>query len=118
MTPAQKAAWVAALRSGRYTQGKEYLRDRDNRFCCLGVYCDLVNPDGWTEPNEDDQAYGFGLYENAQMPPIELFGWEDDGVMNYWPKVTIGGVSLSFDVHNDDEGRTFAEIADAIEAQL
>lgn len=33
--------WVAALRSGDYKQGKGQLRDTKNRFCCLGVLCNL-----------------------------------------------------------------------------
>lgn len=33
--------WVAALRSGEYKQGKGQLRDTENRFCCLGVLCNL-----------------------------------------------------------------------------
>lgn len=45
-----KEKWVAALRSGKYKQGELRLRhksDRDgepDRFCCLGVLCD-VSPD-------------------------------------------------------------------------
>jgi hypothetical protein len=33
--------WVAALRSGDYQQGFCRLRSLDNRFCCLGVLCNL-----------------------------------------------------------------------------
>ena len=32
---------VAALRSGKYKQGKNYLR-ADDTYCCLGVAVDLV----------------------------------------------------------------------------
>lgn len=35
-------AWVAALRSGTYTQGQFKLRRLDNTYCCLGVACDLA----------------------------------------------------------------------------
>lgn len=35
-----KAKWVAALRSGKYTQTKGTLRD-DRGFCCLGVLLDV-----------------------------------------------------------------------------
>jgi hypothetical protein len=39
--------WVKALRSGKYQQGTERLREKtatgraSRRFCCLGVLCDL-----------------------------------------------------------------------------
>lgn len=33
--------WVDALRSGEYIQGRGALRSIHNRFCCLGVLCDL-----------------------------------------------------------------------------
>lgn len=43
MKPAIKRAWVKALRSGKYKQGRGRLRMRENTFCCLGVLCDLHN---------------------------------------------------------------------------
>lgn len=47
MDPKMKRRWIRALRSGKYKQGHDRLRTEDNRFCCLGVVCDIVNPDGW-----------------------------------------------------------------------
>lgn len=43
-----KLAWISALRSGRYQQAKESLR-KDDRFCCLGVFCDLFGGGCWVE---------------------------------------------------------------------
>jgi len=50
-----KTKWLKALRSGKYEQGKEYLRqqqvDEDGNqlgkesFCCLGVLCDVIKKD-------------------------------------------------------------------------
>jgi len=37
MKKAEKTKWVAALRSGKYKQGKGALRHSDNTYCCLGV---------------------------------------------------------------------------------
>lgn len=35
--------WVAALRSGKYKQGKGALHQKTgNKFCCLGVLCTLA----------------------------------------------------------------------------
>jgi hypothetical protein len=35
-------AWLEALESGRYKQGKGQLRTDLNEFCCLGVLCDVA----------------------------------------------------------------------------
>ena len=49
--PEFKERWLAALRSGQYTKGRGTLRavhiDGTSEFCCLGVACDLIDPDGW-----------------------------------------------------------------------
>lgn len=42
-----KQKWLGALRSGQYQQGTGVLRDKFDRFCCLGVLCDVVNPADW-----------------------------------------------------------------------
>lgn len=39
--------WIKALRSGKYTQGKNYLlhfnKKGEPKHCCLGVLCELYN---------------------------------------------------------------------------
>lgn len=42
MTADEKARWVAALRSGKYRQGRGVLGNAGTGYCCLAVYC-LVN---------------------------------------------------------------------------
>jgi hypothetical protein len=49
MDPEIKAKWIAALRSGDYSQTESYLRNYHG-FCCLGVLCDLIEPEQWREP--------------------------------------------------------------------
>jgi hypothetical protein len=39
--------WVEALRSGKYKQGRGGLRDTRFHYCCLGVLCDVIDPNGW-----------------------------------------------------------------------
>lgn len=92
--------WVAALRSGKYRQTKGYLRDQTG-FCCLGVGCDLADPDLWEEAvDRDGFVYGADI-PTMQMPPSStplplLKFWGDLAAMN-------------------DAGRTFSEIADELE---
>jgi hypothetical protein len=41
MDPKIKEKWIEALRSGKYEQGEGTL-NKDNKFCCLGVLCEVV----------------------------------------------------------------------------
>ncbi len=76
MTTIQKkrvAALVAALRSGRYKQGKNQLR-RGDRFCCLGVACDLYGKATKTQW----KVNRFGdpiMLKSAGMLPFEVRDW-------------------------------------------
>lgn len=109
MNPDVKARWVEALRSGNYKQGKQALYHA-GRFCCLGVLCDLAVKDEAVEKSGE----GFGSEKDGfakLLPPTSVLKW--------------AGVERGFtrDVLNDlatknDDGVSFAEIADAIEAQL
>jgi hypothetical protein len=42
-----KKQWVEALRSGKYPQGRRYLKG-ETGFCCLGVLADVIDPEGWS----------------------------------------------------------------------
>ena len=46
--------WTAALRSGAYRQGTEYLCS-NGRYCCLGVLAEIYNKD---QPLEEQQSMG------------------------------------------------------------
>ena len=101
MDPEIKRQWVEALRSGKYEQGRLFL-ERDGKFCCLGVLCHAVrgvtptyNPDGGLSCYAENA--GYGLVE-------ELF---PDTVAHE----TLWGM-------NDDQNKSFAEIADYIERTL
>lgn len=114
MAPREAAqAWVDALRSGKYQQVRNALRTPDG-FCCLGVACDIDDPESWGEPRglEMRQAFtGHGQF-SAMFPPNEL------------SQHLVGGQSLwgqkipYFARLNDWNGFTFAQIADVIEAVL
>jgi hypothetical protein len=44
-----KKKWISALLSGKYKQGRNSLRDREEKFCALGVLCDVIDPKGWQQ---------------------------------------------------------------------
>ena len=115
MKPEIKAQWVAALRSGEYRQGTGVLRDPHHCYCCLGVLCDLFVK---SHPGARWDWNGSVLGKDT-LPADEIWQWA--GLQNSDPEVLVsddedGKSSLS--IHNDTLGHTFAQIADAIEAQL
>ncbi len=111
--PEFKAKWVKALRSGRYKQAHKALRrpilldtgESKIGYCCLGVACDLIDPSIW-EPSKNPEGTN------------DSFDW--GGVPSFstraFPFVTPP-VSAQLAQMND-EGKTFSEIADWIEANL
>lgn len=95
--------WVDALRSGDYNQGRNYLcvrsRQHGDRFCCLGVAADVkgvLNPGG-----EVSFAYGGGCHY-LPSPVLKRLG------------LTSEAQKVLADMN--DNSKTFAEIADAIES--
>lgn len=125
-----KTKWVEALRSGEYTQASGKLRDdATNGYCCLGVLCDLIDPDAW---EFDSDAYGgrwlwvdesgtqTALYltydiESQFFDPTHKV---DTGIAkhtyegNIWAEESRAGAILN------DSGKSFEEIADFIEESL
>lgn len=92
-------AWVAALRSGDYEQGTGQLYDGLG-YCCLGVGCHVADKMG-----------------------ANLQRWEENGMLNADGKNWLGLQTSFGDFDNDnladlnDNGSTFAEIADIIESE-
>ena len=65
-----KKAWVKALRSGEYKQGKERLcrqnAEGELEFCCLGVLADIALDTDWIEKIEDKRDLGLSA-KDAQL---------------------------------------------------
>lgn len=123
MNPEIKTRWVAALRSGKYKQGRRVLNRNDQEFCCLGVLCELAVEDGIvtkvpfhpegattpmdyrgpTDPNSDNDR-------NTTLVPDAVQQW--------------AGVRLNPGVNGrplssmNDNGMDFNTIADYIEEYL
>ena len=65
MTARQKqnlTEWIAALRSGKYKQGRNALC-KDGKYCCLGVACEIKNQlidspsiDGYKVTKKEEQS--------------------------------------------------------------
>lgn len=106
LDPEFKAKWVAALRSGKYKQGQNYLmldHSTGPLYCCLGVAGNLCGV------KLKGRAFliseGFTTEELEQIPSL-LTGSVNTN-KNIYPLIRM-----------NDDGKSFSEIADYIEANL
>lgn len=109
-----KKLWVEALRSGEYKQGKYKLRSIDDKFCVLGVLCNLhaqKHPEIAAQENKKHKYMG----HDADLPSA-VADWAGLGDVG-GGKVTIGKRKRELWYFNDN-GVSFAKLADAIEKQL
>lgn len=117
LTEQEAMEWVAALRSGKYKQGKDYLCRRANNvglvYCCLGVKCDLENPNGWIEHDYNsvlkfkDERLLCPYEEEHPILRVGLLpisGTDGSNVYGYCSLASL-----------NDSGFTFNQIADLIE---
>lgn len=106
-----KAKWVEALRSGKYQQCRGGLHDGTG-FCCLGVIADLVRGEDRWVPNTGPASKEKFRLEQKHPRNVAASDF-------YTPiEELIGRGRNEFVTMNDDQGRTFTEIADYIEANI
>lgn len=122
--------WVEALRSGDYQQGTGHLRAGD-KYCCLGVACELAIQDGvpvkvrsgltscthlGDEDHPNQHPHNGSIYEyNSEggVLPRAVADWLG---LNDMPLVrTEGHGYRALTELNDGLGWDFAKLADAIE---
>lgn len=107
-----KEKWVAALRSGDYQQGTQKL-NKDGKYCCLGVLCELAVNEGICKSKEES---GITYYDSASnLPPFSVKVWAG------WDGESFGNPEINhycLSDWNDKELLSFNEIADLIEKHL
>jgi hypothetical protein len=120
-----KNKWLAALRSGDYKQGAHRLRTVNDCFCCLGVLCDIINPDGWVEGDDKAYSYDFGKVGSAGIHTADIsrviaqnLGLlvEDEDcpiAANYVQSIKDNAIDM-----NDDGMHDFNAIADYLEGAI
>lgn len=124
LRPEVKTRWVEALRSGEYQQVTGNLRvhgEAGDRFCCLGVLCDLAKEEG--VPLDVERMAGDVYTYNGLggTPPTAVREWAyeiaplDDSA---WEVAGEDGDPVALADLNDVEGKNFSEIADVIEESL
>jgi hypothetical protein len=111
-----KVKWLAALRSGDYPQGQGTLRSTEG-FCCLGVLCDVIDPNGWElglphASTYADTSVRWTDPESGERDRVEL------------PRSVASRAGLPLQIadklveFNDEDNWTFSTIADWIEKNL
>ena len=97
--------WIQALTSGKYLQGQEQLL-MDNKYCCLGVACTLIDP--------NVNINGIGLIVEESFLELEDEGFYDKVPLllrgHQWNNAFVSTVSGM-----NDSGSSFEEIANWIE---
>jgi hypothetical protein len=106
---------VKALRSGEYKQGNNRLVDDDDRFCCLGVACNISSVDlDWKLSSFGEWLIG----REYLILPEEIqseFGFHDnEGVPINDGFVKIKGETYLSLSDANDSGVSFGDIADYI----
>jgi hypothetical protein len=109
ITTEQKNAWIAALRSGEYTQGRGRLHsyvDGEDRYCVLGVLANIIDPEGWQEElgeEDNDPSPGKVWGDTLVTLPDGILGTEN---------------LMKLVSYNDDLDWTFEDMADFIEVSV
>lgn len=105
-----KALWIADLRSGKHPQGTGALCSK-GRFCCLGRLCELAVEAGVCAVASLSQDAV--SYDGADaILPRSVREWSELSSSTGYYGI---GHSLAYD---NDNGKTFTEIADIIEKEF
>jgi hypothetical protein len=110
-----KERWIKALRSADYKQGIGHLRNRRNRYCCLGV---AYEANGGTWITADDSFYATIIGDTEVLSSTAA-----RGVRRALRQTTLfysqmGSVEQHLVTMNDDRNWPFKRIADWIEETL
>lgn len=129
-------SWVKALRSGKYQQGRKALRNKDNKFCCLGVLCDISKKNlgiDW-EPEEESDSFEIYIMErNGGVLPDKVWEYLGKDTIDYKVQISTANLKIpksvidSFlfpltNIHlvtlNDHYKLSFDQIADILEEEF
>lgn len=127
MNPDVRRTWVAALRSGEYAQASGKLtrlrEDGSRAHCCLGVLCELAVEAGVLAPGVDAglRVVEYGARGAFNYLPAEVVTWaqlDDANPTVGVPLIHVDGRYTRTLSALNDQGTSFADIADLIEEQL
>jgi hypothetical protein len=106
-----KKKWLKALRSKEYKQGYSQLRTKDNRYCCLGVLCDILPGNEWAREYLSNGV----IYRSAIPGHKSMAIYLHDSLLEQLNLLVVEQSDL---IQLNDAGYTFEEIANVIEEHL
>lgn len=112
--------WIEALRNGQYKQGRDKLAIIDNDdddeicYCCLGVACKLKNV------SDKELENNVEIAELSKLDPYEEFNdlYSDLLELGIPIQLINGNLPNELIRLNDNEKKSFIEIADWIEQNV
>jgi hypothetical protein len=111
--PDIKSRWTAALRSGRFKQGTGFLRTNNEKYCCLGVLCQLAVEAGVdvkvTTPEFGPKRYTYD--GRVGLLPTSVQKWA--GLDTGGPRAGVESLT-----NLNDFGVDFGRIAELIDSHL
>ena len=113
MKPEIKEMWVNALPN--YKQGKKCLRDQDDKFCCLGVLCDLYVKETGKAEWDDDSHTILGCEQLLPHDVVEWAGLDNENPFYIDPEhLEAAEDNEVYLTVLNDRGYTFEEIKQVI----
>jgi hypothetical protein len=110
------AKWLKALRKGGYTQGQGALYiPHEKSFCCLGVLQHCLSGGSVEDDITEDGKEGYAVLPSSEWLREQRIEFSTRHV-NKSESPYLPAFDCDAATANDDLGKTFAEIADAIEA--
>ena len=116
-----RKAWVEALRSGQFRQGREKLKTPQGSYCCLGVAACVLGV-----PFEGSRRSGYYIRGASRLAP-ELLPRDiaQELGLSDVEQSTLAGMNDGDYVYDPDKGtvkrknlKSFAQIAEYIETTL
>jgi hypothetical protein len=107
-----KDRWVEALRSGKYNQGTYQLHNVEhNKYCCLGVLCELAREDGIVALEKDKYFSVKEPNDNSiLMLPKAVSKWAGISTCAVYSEKNRASLAML-----NDAGQSFETIANVIE---
>jgi hypothetical protein len=105
---ANRATWLAALRSGEYQQARRVLHRPGVGYCCLGVGAQCAGVERIDTFEDFGSSFAFGPHESRLRPPSFWFA-DQYGVSERWAMAIIETA-----INLNDRGHRFDTIADRL----
>mgnify|MGYP001002175607 CR=1 FL=1 len=111
MNPEVKRLCLISLRGGKYKQGQNKLR-MDDKYCCLGVLCELAFTQGVVKRRKYGGTFLYGKKGEKVILPPEVADWADVEIN---PTVVLDANEVvKLTELNDEWNYNFDEIADIL----